>query len=315
MSNGTMTITRAMLNKYVAPIFETYGENEYASRVILPRVEVPQKEYAYRTQDGSSFRKINTKVGVRGKAARLDSGFDWNSGKTERHFGGLFVPGPLLDEMNAQGISTYLTEEAENAKVPFLIEEEYDLAAVMTDSSNFTNSDTPGTKWDNPSGNMQLDLVKKQETVKLATGGRYADLLVLTIDNYLNAIVQYRSQDGHGLLVDDATLARLFRVQRILVVGGVYNDSVRGQDDENAYIWNQNDVTNGGAWLIYTGGGSRTNRGFGHTAVKRVNGQDVSMTTDVMANPRGTDILIEMEYEQKIRNETACFMFYNTLTT
>lgn len=307
-----MTITRAMLNKYVAPVFETYGENDYASRIILPRVSVPGKQYAYRTQDGSPYRKVDTKVGMTGKAARLDSGSDWNSGSTTRHFGGLFASGPLMDEMNAQGVAGYLGEEAENAKIPFLVEEEYDLAAVMTDKANFTNNDTPLNKWNSASGKMQLDIVSKQETIKLETGGRYADLLVLELADYLNALVLFKSADGHGLLTTDEVLKSLFRVQNLLVVGSVMNDSIEGQADDNAFIWSQNDCTSGGAWLIYTGGSSRTNKGFGHTAVKQINGQDVLMDTDVKKNPRGTDILIEQEYEQKIRNEKSVFMFYGT---
>lgn len=309
-----LTITDAILNKYVVPVFETYGEDEFASRVIYPRSPVGSKKYAYREQTSEGRKIVNTKAGERGKAARLDSGQKWDSGTTTRHFGSMFVPGPVMDEMSAQGIGSYLTEETESAKTTMMLEEEFDLSTILTAHATFTNKMSPGTKWNASGGDMLLDVVSKHATVKLAAGGHRADLLVLTEAAYLNALVLYRSQDGFGMLPTDEALANLFRVKKVFVAGCTYDSAKKGQSESTAFMWNQNDAANGAAWLIYAGAGTgRTGKGLGSTFVYQYKGKDVLLDRDVLKNPRGVDILVEMEYDQKKKHETSCYMFYNVL--
>lgn len=315
------TLYDALINKYVAPIFRVSGNEPgaFASRQIAPRVPVEGAQFTYREGAESHLRKLDSRVGARGKAARLDSNFAWVSDAVERHFGASFIPEPIVRALNAQGVDQgeFLTNEAQDNMETFMIEEENIIAVSMTTASNFTNKldvGTNGTLWSASNGDMQKDVVGKIPTVKAGTFGRAPNLAGITDKAYMNALTALRSQNDFGELPTDEILARLLRVEKVVRLTGVYNSAKEGATAVPAELWEQGDAANGALWLMYSSSvAGRSGKGAYNTFVWPIDGQDVKVDQDVLKNPKGVDLLYEMYYKIKLQNEKAVYMFYNVV--
>jgi hypothetical protein len=312
------TLYDALINKYVAPVFRVSGNEPgaFASRVIAPRVAVEGAQFAYREGGTSHLRKLDSRVGARGKAARLDSTFAWVDDAVERHFGASFVPEPIVRALNAQGVDSgeFLANEAQDNMETFMIEEENIIAATMTAHANFTNKTDIGGAWSGSSGDMQKDVIAKIATVKAGTFGRAPNLLGLSDQAYLNALTALRSQNDFGELPTDEILARLFRVEKVIRLTGVYNSAKVGATAVAAELWEQGDASSGAAWLMYSSAvAGRSGKGYANTFIWPIDGQDVKVDQDVLKNPKGVDLLYEMYYKIKVQNELAVYMFYNVV--
>lgn len=313
------SINDALINKYVTPVFRVSGNepDAFISRIIAPRVQSEGKAFAYREGADLHTRVIDSRVGARGKAARLDTDMSWTDDSVERHFGGSFIPDELVRVLNTQGVDRggILSNEASDNMETFAIEEENGLADYMTTQSNFTNTLdlSTTTKWSASNGDMQKDILAKHPTVKAGTKGRRARLLVLTEQAYMNALTALRSQNDFGELPTDEILARLFRVDRVVLGSAIYNSAQEGATASYAELWEANDASSGAAWLIYTSGtAGRTGKGFANTFVwPSEGGQDVLVDQDIMKNPKGVDLLYEQYYKMKVQNELAVYMWYN----
>jgi len=306
-----LTLTDISLNKHITPIVEAVLQTTFAARKIAPVVPVDDSEFAYRVWNKEHLRYIDTRVGERGKAKPLDHGMEWEEDKTISHAGEIFIPEKILKK-GAKAAINFAMEEAELAAQTFNIEEEYVLADWMTDSSggNFSNRDTPATKWDATDGDPAGDISGKIQTVAEEIGV-LPNSLIMTPDVFRELATNHaRSVGDHQPTAQEQAILNYIAadcLKNCIVTNAIYNEAETTGDEDLTSVWGSEFL-----WLAYIHPTpSRSAPSFAGTFENK---GGTFTDGEMSKNPRGQYVYIHRDYRTKIRNETAAFCFYSVLS-
>lgn len=227
-----------------------YKNLDYVAEQILPLVPSKKKTGIYYVYDKSKFRKVPTLRGVGSASREVGYGLSKSTAYVcKDHALKQLVP----DELKDQALQPLTPEidAVENITERIMVEKEYDLATYMRNHANLTNYTTLAstTQWSDyansdPISNVAAGIESIRSKIM-----KPGNVLLLGQEVYNKLIdhpdiidrIKY-SQIG---IANEALLARVFNVQKVIIAGAIRESAVEGQSSSLAYIWGKY------AWLLY----------------------------------------------------------------
>ena len=234
-------ISQIRQNRVLTNLSLEYTPGQYISTEVAPRVPVAQESDIYYVYDFSAFNIPET---LREPRARYNQ-VDWTV-STATYFAqefGLEQPIDDRERRNAVGVLDLERDSTRNLTSQLLNAREQRVANVVKSTASYPAGHTvtlSGTaQWSDPDDSDPMgDIADGRAAIQAATGLLPNTLLIgYAVFEALLVNEQIRSYVALGTLITEELLARLFRVQRV-IVGSVHNNTAReGQAVALGDLW------------------------------------------------------------------------------
>lgn len=244
-----LTITDVVVDPVLSNVSKAYKNEMYVAELIMPVVTVKKQTGKYYQYDRAKFRQNKTKRAAGAKANEVEYGLSTASFETEDHALKEKTPWEIIEQ--ADNALDPETDAAENVTEQLMIDKEIALATSMASTTTITQNTTlSGTsQWSDYTNSDPIGDVKTaRQTVQKAIG-RKPNTLVLSkeVFDVLSEhpdVVEKIKYSQLGTATEEL-LARLFKVDRVIVAEAIYNTATEGQTDSMSYIWGKH------AWVCY----------------------------------------------------------------
>lgn len=288
-----------------------YKNEEYIAEQILPVVKVKGPSGKYFSYDTAKFRKVISLRGMGADTKEVDYGLSQSTAFVVKEYAlKELVPDELVDQAPAP--LNPMMDASENVTERLLVEKEYDLAAYMQATGNFTNSVTLSTtatdQWNDYANSDPIDDIKVAKAAIHAAIFKEPNVLVLgkpVFDKLVDHpdIVDRVKYSALGV-VSAELLARVFGVAKVIIAGAGYESATEGQTSSMAYIWGKY------AWLIYVAPRMSTRvMTFGYFLQDKLRAVDKWYDKGRI----GTWVRVRDRYTREIVNEKCGYLIKNAI--
>ena len=304
-----ITVTDLIIRKYAPEILTGYGNQDYATRKILPPITVKSKESKIATFSADHMRLIESVNSGLDPASEVNDGITYvNLDTVFRALGKTLTQAQLDEFPNAISAVKYAYGLITTA---LQIEEEYNLATAMTTSGNYTvgNRDTPGTKWNVSGGDPEADFDAARAVVK-GNCTKDPNCLAVSWKTFLTLASFARGSLGGNANYRTATpndVAAFFGFDEVIVLGADYNSAIEGQTTAFTAIWGTDN-----AFLFYKPRNPKAMEpAFGYTVFV---GKSMKQAKKVLVDPQpATKFIASMDYQSKTLSYAAVYQFHTCL--
>ena len=234
--------TRIHQDKALSELSVAYRNSRFIADALVPAVSVNHESDLYYVYTKDSLRDEQSLWAKGARAARVDFEVSTASYQLERHA----LEELVLDDdrKNADPAIRLDMDATENLTEKIQLEKEKSLAVLIGTPSNWANltSLTSTFCWSaQTSLSNPILFVDSASSVIAQNSGKLPNVMALNHPSFLAAKehpsivdrVKYTSADS----VNEAMLAKLFSIERLLVAGGIENTAQEGLTDTMAYIW------------------------------------------------------------------------------
>lgn len=219
-----------------------YRNGTYIAEKVFPVVKVNKQSDKYFIFSKAHWFRDEAGVRAPGaRASRVNYSLETALYASIEYAAAKSVPDEIV--LNADVPLSPITEATEFVTDKILLRLEKDVADLVTTSSNWTNTGTPTTVWDNDTSDPVNDVVgdgKIQETVRQAIG-RYANTAVLGAQVWAalkrHPDILDRVKYTQLGVVTQALVAQLFEVETLLVGTSIINTAQEGAPNSFSDVW------------------------------------------------------------------------------
>lgn len=240
---GSIHIDQALTN-----LSQAVTNEGFVADLIFPAAPVVKDSDKFFKYDKSNLRADQTAWAPKTNVKEVNWDVSTDSYKVERH--GL---GELIEDDEKQNADQPLDVESDTVEMlteKMLIVREKKLATILTTSGNFDSDARPAlgaaARWNNygsSSSDPNIDFQTARKTIYKKTFMRPNTILLPyevyeTVREHPKVIerIKYVKE----AIVDEAVLAALWGVKRVIVAGAGENTAKEGAADSLAYIWGKN---------------------------------------------------------------------------
>lgn len=244
-----LLLSQVLVDPVLANVSKAYQNEMYIAEMILPSIAVSKESGKYYQYDRAKFRRNTTKRSAGSKANEVEYGLSTASYLTEDHALKEKTPWEIIRQ--ADSPLDPESDATENITEQMMIDMEVALATSMASTATITQNTTlAGTdQWSDYTNSDPIsDIKTAQQTVQQAIGRKPNTLIlgkeafdVLVDHPQVSDRIKYTNL---GTATEDL-LARLFKVEKVIVAEAIYNTATEGATDSMSYIWGKH------AWLVY----------------------------------------------------------------
>lgn len=241
--------TDVVVDPVLSNISKAYSNEMYVADMIFPSFGVKKETGKYYIYDRAKFRRNTTKRAAGAAANEVEYGLSTASFESEDHALKEKTPWSIIEQ--ADSALAPETDAAENVTEQLLIDKEVALATSMAATATLTQNTTlSGTsQWSDYTNSDPIGDVKDGMVVVQKAIGRKPNTLLLgkeVFDQLVDHpdIIEKIKYTNLGTATEDL-LARLFKVDTVIVAEAIYNTATEGATDSMTYIWGKH------AWLFY----------------------------------------------------------------
>lgn len=227
-----------------------YKNALYVAEQICPVIKTKQATGKYYKYGKDKFREVESLRGMGANTIEVGHELSQSDAYTiKEHALKELVPDEMVKESPKP--LTPSIDATENITERLLVEKEKALAAYMKSTTNLSNNVTLSgvNQWNDYANSVPLTNIQTGKTAMHAKIFRNPNVLVLgqevfdQLTEHPDIIDRIKySQLG---VAAETLLAKLFKIDRVIVAGAGYNSAFEGQSDAMAYIWGKY------AWLLY----------------------------------------------------------------
>ena len=244
-----LTQTDVVVDPVLSNVSKAYSNEQYIASMILPKFSVKKQTGKYYIYDKAKFRQNVTKRAAGAKANEVEYGLSTASFEAEDHALKEKTPWEIIDQ--ADDALNPEMDAAENVTEQLMIDAEISLATTMASTANITQNTTlSGTsQWsDYTNSDPIADVKTAMQTVQKAIG-RKPNTMVISKEVF-DVIVDHpdiveRIKYTQLGVATEELLARLFKVEKVIVGEAIYETATEGQTSDTDYIWGKH------CWLMY----------------------------------------------------------------
>ena len=303
-----LTRTDVVVDPVLSNISKAYQNEMYVAGQILPTVKVVKQTGKYYIYDKAKFRRNVTKRAAGAKANEVEYGLSTASFEAEDHALKEKLPWEIIDQ--ADSALAPETDSTESVTEQLKIDAEVALATSMAATATITQNTTlSGTsQWSDYTNSDPIDDVKTaRQTVQKAIG-RKPNTMILsqevfdTLSEHPDVIEKIKySQLGTAT---EELLARLFKVDKVIVAAAIYETATEGATSSMGYIWGKH------CWLAYITPSARL-RSVTLGFTLEYDAGKVKKWDDEDAESRY--IRVNKNYVQKFVAAEACYLIKNAI--
>ncbi len=303
-----LTVTDVRVDPVLSNVSKAYSNEMYVAEKILPSFQVAVQTGKYYIYDTAKFRRNTTKRAAGSKANEVEYGLSTASFTAEDHALKEKTPWEIIKQ--ADTALSPESDAAENVTEQILIDMEVALATSMADTATITQNTTlSGTsQWSDYTNSDPInDVTTARQTVQKAIG-RKPNTMILSQEVFdelsehptVTEKIKY-SQLGTA---SEELLARLFKVDRVLVAAAIYETATEGATSSLGYIWGKH------CWLAYISPSARL-RSVTLGFTFKYEDRKVKKWDDIDAESRY--VRVNENYVQKFVAAEACYLIKNAI--
>lgn len=301
-----LTITQVVVDPVLSNISKAYSNEMYVTPLVLPTFKVAKQRGKYYIYDKSKFRRNSTKRAAGAKANEVEYGLSTASFEAEDHALKEKVPWEIIDQADAALAPE--SDAAESVTEQLMIDAEIALATSMAATATITQNTTlAGTdQWSDYTNSDPIgDVLTARQTVQKAIGRKPNTMLLSqeVFDTLCEhpAVLEKIKYSQLGTATEEL-LARLFKVEKVIVASAIYETATEGATSSTGYIWGKH------CWLLYVAPNARLRSvTFGFTF--KYKDKKVKKWDDEDAESRY--VRINDNYVQKFVATEACYLIKN----
>lgn len=301
--------TDVRVDPVLSNVSVAYKNEDYIAEAIMPEQSIKKSKGKYYVYDRAMFRVNDTKRAPGAKANTVEYGLTTQSFEAVDHALKGKITWEVIEE--ADTALSPETDETENLTEMIMIDEEVALATVMQATGSITNNTTlSGTdQWSDytnsdPIGDIKTGRQSVQNNVM-----RKANTLVLGQETFDvlcdHPDVVERVKYSFGVSPTEELMARIFKVEKVIVGAAQKNTAIEGQTDSMSYVWGKH------AWLVFISKNRRALKQitFGWTMKKKKH--TVKKWDDVDEEARY--VRVNKKYTQELVAEGAAYLIKNAV--
>jgi len=232
------TVNQVLVHPVLTNVSIGFAPTGFIAEQVFPVVPVEKSQGLFWVFGKESFARVNARRAPGTQAAEVDFGTSQDTYDCIQYA----LQAKVTDEERSNN-STPLsleTRKTQNVTELLLLDQEFRMAALLADTAVWADS-SPGTKWDAAASSTPIeDVGDARETVRLATGGREANTMVLP-QSVLRALqsnseILARMPAERGIVTLEI-LRQFFEIERILVPKATYNQEAEGQTPSLVDVW------------------------------------------------------------------------------
>lgn len=228
--------------------FAYTGTLETVADKMFPVIPSQNKSDSYYTYDKGNWFRLQARKRAPGTES-AGSGYDVSTATFNCDVIALHKDVDDQIRSNADPVFNLDAEAARFVTQQLTLKREKDFADAFFATSVWTGSSTggditPGTKWDNASGDPIKDIMLQIDAMQGLTGikpnkmcfGKYAWRVVLNNAAVIDRI-KYTSSNDNPTMASQAALAKILGLDEICIAGAVQNTAAEGVTDSLSYIF------------------------------------------------------------------------------
>lgn len=301
--------TDVVVDPVLSNVSKAYSNEMYVATTILPVFKVAKQSGKYYIYDKAKFRRNSTKRAAGAKANEVEYGLTTASFEAEDHALKEKTPWEIIKQ--ADSALAPESDAAENVTEQLMIDAEVALATTMAATATITQNTTlSGTsQWsDYTNSDPITDVKTARQTVQKAIGRKPNTMIMSqevfdTLSEHPDVIEKIK-YSALGVATEEL-LARLFKVEKVIVAAAIYETATEGATSSMGYIWGKH------CWVGYIAPSARLRSitiGFtfqyGDGAVKKWDDEDAEARY-VRVNKNYVQKLVATEAVYLIKNAVA----------
>lgn len=301
-----LTQTDVVVDPVLSNISKAYSNEMYIHNILLPTFKVAKETGKYYIYDKAKFRRNKTLRAAGAKANEVEYGLTTGSFSTKDHALKEKTPWEIIRQ--ADSALAPESDAAENVTEQLMIDAEMALATSMASTTTITQNTTlSGTsQWSDYTNSDPIgDAKTAMQTVQKAIG-RKPNTMVMskevfdTLSDHPD-VVEKIKYTNFGSATEEI-LAKLFKVEKVIVGEAIYESAIEGATSSMGYIWGKH------CWFMYIAPQVRLRTvTFGLTF--KYEDRKVKKWDDEDAEARY--VRVNENYVQKLVAAEACYLIKN----